>query len=236
MLDVDTVAFDADDTLWHNERFFRLTQQRFAELLADHADPDHLAERLLAAERRNLGRYGFGVKGFTLSMIETALEVTEDRVPAPVIRELIEAGREMLAHPIELLPHARDALAALHGHFRIMLITKGDLLDQERKLAQSGLGEYFDAVEVVSEKTADVYSRLFTRHAINAERAVMVGNSLKSDVIPVLHIGGWGVHVPHELTWELEHADPPRDHPRFREVPNLGHLPSLLRPRHAISG
>lgn len=236
MLDVDTVAFDADDTLWHNERFFRLTQQRFAELLADHADPDHLAERLLAAERRNLGRYGFGVKGFTLSMIETALEVTEDRVPAPVIRELIEAGREMLAHPIELLPHARDALAALHGHFRIMLITKGDLLDQERKLAQSGIGEYFDAVEVVSEKTADVYSRLFTRHAINAERAVMVGNSLKSDVIPVLDIGGWGVHVPHELTWELEHADPPRDHPRFREVPNLGHLPSLLQPRHAISG
>ncbi|PPB82173.1 putative hydrolase of the HAD superfamily [Albidovulum inexpectatum] len=236
MLDVDTVAFDADDTLWHNERFFRLTQQRFFRLLADHADPDHLAERLLAAERRNLGRYGFGVKGFTLSMIETALEVTEDRVPARVIRELIDAGREMLAHPIELLPHARETLAALHGSFRIMLITKGDLLDQERKLAQSGLGEYFDAVEVVSEKTADIYSRLFARHAIRPERAAMIGNSLKSDVIPVLQFGGWGVHVPHDLTWELERADPPRDHPRFRELSHLGQLPDLLHPPLPISG
>ncbi len=149
-----TIGFDADDTLWHNERFFHLTQARFAELLADHADPDHLAERLLAAERRNIGHYGFGIKGFVLSMIETAIEVTEENVPASVIAELMEAGREMLRHPIELLPHARAAVEQMADRHRVILITKGDLLDQERKLAQSGLGDLFSAVEIVSHKTA----------------------------------------------------------------------------------
>ena len=132
---ITTVGFDADDTLWHNEQVFRLTQERFAALLADHAEPEHLAARLLAAERRNLGHYGYGIKGFTLSMIETAIEVTDGRVPAPVIGDLLAAGREMLAHPIELLPHARAAVETLAGSHRVVLITKGDLLDQERKLA-----------------------------------------------------------------------------------------------------
>ena len=131
---LSVIAFDADDTLWHNERFFQLTQQYFAALLADYAPPEHLGERLLAAERRNLGHYGFGIKGFVLSMIETAIEVTEDRVPASVIREIIAAGQEMLRHPIELLPHARRAVEALAATHRILLITKGDRLDQERKL------------------------------------------------------------------------------------------------------
>jgi putative hydrolase of the HAD superfamily len=139
MQNLTTIGFDADDTLWQNERFFRLSQQRFADLLRDHADPDHLMARLLEAERRNLGHYGFGIKGFVLSMIETAIEVTEQRVPASVIAELIAAGQEMLRHPIELLPHARDAVEALASTHRVLLITKGDLLDQERKLAQSGL-------------------------------------------------------------------------------------------------
>ena len=159
-----TIGFDADDTLWHNERFFKLTQDRFAELLADHADPDHLAERLLAAERRNLGHYGFGIKGFVLSMIETALEVTENRVPGEVIADLIAAGQEMLSHPIELMPHARDAVEAVADTHRVLLITKGDLLDQERKLAQSGLGDLFDGVEIVSDKTRPVYEEIFARH------------------------------------------------------------------------
>ncbi|MDD8024864.1 MAG: HAD family hydrolase, partial [Paracoccaceae bacterium] len=136
-----TIGFDADDTLWHNERFFQLTQAHFFNLLAAHAAPEHLAERLLAAERRNIGHYGYGVKGFTLSMIETAIEVSEGRVPAGVISELIAAGREMLAHPIELLPHARTAIETLAGQYKLVLVTKGDLLDQERKLAQSGLGD-----------------------------------------------------------------------------------------------
>ncbi|MBT9386373.1 HAD family hydrolase [Pseudooceanicola sp. CBS1P-1] len=226
---ISTIAFDADDTLWHNERFFQLTQQRFADLLKDYAAPDHLDERLLAAERRNLGRYGFGIKGFMLSMIETAVEITGERVPGSVISQIIAAGQEMLVHPVELLPHAREAVedSAARG-YRVMLITKGDLLDQERKLAGSGLGELFDAVEIVSDKTATVYAELFSRHADGAARALMVGNSMKSDVLPVIAAGGWGVHVPHEVTWALEHADHPTQGDRFRELPDLGQLSAVL--------
>ncbi len=225
---VTIIGFDADDTLWQNEQFFRLTQERFAALLADYADPDHLAERLLAAERRNLGHYGFGIKGFTLSMIETAIEVTEDRVPAAVIRELIAAGQDMLSHPIELLPGVRDTVAALAGDYTLLLITKGDLLDQERKLAQSGLGDFFDGVEIVSHKTRAVYRTAFSRHGTGPEQAVMVGNSLRSDVIPAIEAGSWGIYVPHDLTWQLEHAAPPVGHARYREIAGLGALPSLL--------
>ena len=225
---LDTIGFDADDTLWHNERFFRLTQERFAALLAEHAETGDLDARLLAAERRNLGRYGFGVKGFVLSMIETAIEVTDGRVPAEVISELLAAGREMLDHPIELLPHAREAVEAVAGHYRVLLITKGDLLHQERKLAQSGLGDLFDAVEIVSDKTPQVYARIFARHGSGPEAALMVGNSLKSDVIPAIVAGGWGVHVPHGLIWEIEHAEAPVEHARFRALPDLAALPELV--------
>ena len=225
---VTTVGFDADDTLWHNERFFRITQDRFTALLADHADSDHLAERLLAAERRNLGHYGFGVKGFVLSMIETAIEITNEKVPARVIGELMQAGREMLASPIELLPHARAAVEAAADTYRVVLITKGDLLDQERKLAQSGLGDLFDGVEIVSNKTASVYSAIFDRHGDGAGRGMMVGNSMRSDVVPVIEAGGWGVYVPHGLTWEIEHAEAPHDSKRYRSLNDLGGLAALL--------
>lgn len=225
---LDTIGFDADDTLWHNEQFFRITQERFAELLADFAEKDHLGERLLAAERRNLGHYGFGIKGFVLSMIETALEVTENRVPGEVVAELIGAGQEMLSHPIHLLPHAGETIEVLAREFELVLITKGDLLDQERKLAQSGLGEMFDAVEIVSEKTRATYDRAFHVHGSGPDRAMMVGNSLKSDVIPALAAGSWGVFVPHEVTWELEHAERPEKALRFREIGDLSLLPELV--------
>jgi putative hydrolase of the HAD superfamily len=228
-MNLTTVAFDADDTLWHNERFFVLTQDRFAELLADHAGRDHLDARLLEAERRNLGHYGYGIKGFMLSMIETAIDVTEGRVPAQVIRRILDIGQEMLSHPIELLPHARAAVEAMSGgHHRVLLITKGDLLDQERKLAQSGLGDLFDGVEIVSEKTPQTYARIFTAHGDGPERAMMVGNSMKSDVLPALATGGWGVHVPFDLAWALEHAEAPADHARFRTLHDLGALPALV--------
>lgn len=222
------VGFDADDTLWHNEQVFRITQARFADLLADYAAPGDLARRLDAAERRNLRRYGFGIKGFVLSMIETAIEVTEQRVPASVIAELIAAGHDMLAHPIDLLPQARAAITALSGDVRVILITKGDLIDQERKLAQSGLGDLFDAVEIVSDKTPEIYARIFTAEAGAPARAMMVGNSMRSDVLPAIEAGAFGVHVPHDLTWEYERALPPARHPRYFELPDLGALPALV--------
>lgn len=227
-MQLTAIGFDADDTLWHNERFFKLTQGRFTELLREHAEPDHLAERLIAAERRNITHYGFGVKGFTLSMIETAIEVSEGRVPATILSEILAAGREMLSHPIELLPHARETIEALSDDYRILLVTKGDLIDQERKLAQSGLGDLFDAVEIVSDKKPPVYAEIFARHAEGTEHGLMAGNSLKSDVIPMIEAGGWGVHVPHELTWAFEHAEAPSAHPRFAELPDLGALPDLI--------
>lgn len=223
-----TIGFDADDTLWHNERFFRMTQDQFQALLADFADPDHLSDRLLDAERRNIGHYGFGIKGFVLSMIETAIEVTDQRVPASVIAQLIEAGQEMLRHPIDLLPHAQQAVEAAAQTHRVILITKGDLLDQERKLAQSGLGDLFHGVEIISAKTPEVYASIFTRHGDGPERAMMVGNSMKSDVRPVVDAGGWGVYVPHGLTWAIEHAEPPVEAPRYHELPDLGGLAALI--------
>ena len=221
-----TIGFDADDTLWHNERFFRATEDRFADLLASHMEGPHLRARLLDAERRNLGLYGFGIKGFVLSMIETAVEVTEGRVPGTVVGEILAMGRDMLAHPIELLPQAREAVEAAAAEGEVVLITKGDLLHQEQKLAASGLGDMFDAVEIVSDKTPSTYLRIFARHG--ARRAMMVGNSLKSDVIPAIAAGAWGVHVPHGIPWELEHADPPLDHPRFRAIASLGEFSSLI--------
>lgn len=228
MTRITTIGFDADDTLWHNERFFRLTQDHFVDLLREFTDRDTLEARLLAAERRNLGQYGFGIKGFVLSMIETAIDVTDGRVPARVISELLAAGQEMLRHPIELLPHAQDAIAALAPTHKLVLITKGDLLDQERKLAQSGLGEMFHAIEIVSDKTAPVYARIFARHGDGPEAALMVGNSMRSDVIPPILAGGWGVHVPHGLEWALEKAEPPLAHARFRVIAHLGLLPDLV--------
>jgi len=229
MATLTTVGFDADDTLWHNEQLFRFTEARFTELLRDHAEPAHLSERLLEAERRNLGHYGFGVKAFMLSMIETALDVTDDRVPGPVIRRIIAAGQDMLAHPIELLPHARAAVEAAADCHRVVLITKGDLMDQERKLAQSGLGELFAGVEIVSDKTPETYRTVFARHGDGAQAAMMVGNSLRSDIRPALEAGAWGVFVPHELSWALEAAEPPEGHPRYLELPDLGGLAALLQ-------
>jgi putative hydrolase of the HAD superfamily len=226
---ITTLGFDADDTLWHNERFFQLTEQRFTELLNAHGEKAEISKRLLEAERRNLAFYGYGIKGFMLSMIETAMEVTDGKAPASVVTEILGYGREMLRHPVETLPHARETLESLAGHYRLILITKGDLFDQERKLAQSGLGDFFNGVEIVSEKTAETYRRVFTRHGDGAERAMMVGNSLKSDVLPALAAGSWGVHVPHDLTWALEHEEPPQAEPRFRQIADLGGVAELLR-------
>ena len=226
-----TIGFDADDTLWHNERFFALTQDRFATLLADDLDKETLMARLLDAERRNLPHYGFGIKGFTLSMIETAIDVTQGRVGADVIAQILREGREMLGHAVELLPHAREVLEALHGKHNLVLITKGDLLDQQRKISLSGLADYFDGIEIVSAKTPEVYARIFDHYGNGAAQGVMVGNSMASDVLPMIAAGGWGVFVPHGLTWAIEHAEAPENQPRFAQLDDLGALPAWVAAR-----
>ncbi|WOI56419.1 HAD family hydrolase [Palleronia sp. LCG004] len=226
MTGLQAIGFDADDTLWHCEKFFRLTEGLFADMLRDHAAPEDLGARLIEAERRNLARYGFGVKGFVLSMIETAMDVTADRVPAHVLRRIIEAGHEMLEHPVDLLPHAAQTIEALHGQYALILVTKGDLLDQERKLAASGLGDWFDRIEIVSDKTARVYAGVFADHG-GAGAGLMVGNSMKSDVLPMIEAGGHGVFVPCNDTWILEAAEAPEGDARFHEITHLGELPAL---------
>ncbi|MBX5046666.1 HAD family hydrolase [Rhizobium lentis] len=223
-----TIGFDADDTLWQNEQYYRLTEAHFNRLLADFAEGPKISERLLEAEKRNLRHYGFGIKGFTLSMIETAIEITEGKVPASVIAKILDTGRDLLSHPVETMPHAHETLEALAGKYLLVMITKGDLFDQERKLAQSGLGDFFDAVEIVSDKTAVTYRRIFAKVGDGPERAMMVGNSLKSDIVPAIAAGSYGVFVPHELTWVLEHVDEPKEAPRFRKIGHLGELRELI--------
>ncbi|MBK1793897.1 HAD family hydrolase [Devosia sp. WQ 349] len=228
MARITTIALDADDTLWENEQFFRLTEERFTTLLRDHTDSADLNDRLISATMRNLAFYGFGAKGFTLSMIETALELTEHRVPGPVIAEILAAGRELLTYPVETLPYVDEALEALEKKYRLVLITKGDVIDQERKLAASGLAEYFAAVEIVQDKTTAVYERIFAQHTEGAGHTVMVGNSMKSDILPALEAGAFAVYVPHRLTWVSEQADEPKNHPRWAKIEHLGQLLTVL--------
>jgi putative hydrolase of the HAD superfamily len=228
----DLVAFDGDDTLWHNERSYREARDRFQRLLAragvdlSEADVEACVNR---TELANLQYFGYGVSGFTLSLIETAIEMTRGRITSPDLRELIDLAREMVTRDIELFPGAREVLEALSGTYRLMLVTKGDLLHQTSKLERSGLREYFTFVEVVSRKTPDVYAAILDRHGVEPDRFLMVGNSLRSDVLPVIEAGGWAVYVPAALSWSHEHAEVP-DETRARcfEVPELGALIPLV--------
>lgn len=225
------VAFDGDDTLWHNEPLFWATQDRFKALLAPYCPPEHLAERLLATEVANLALFGYGIKGFVLSMIETAIQVSDGQVANAVIHELIERGKHMLAHPVHLLDQVAETVAAVKaaGH-RVMLITKGDLIDQEAKLARSGLAHLFEAVEVVSEKDEALYRRLFAKYGSGCEACVMVGNSVRSDILPVLAAGFWAVHVAYAgPVWAHERAEAPVDHPRYVRLEHMGGLPGWLK-------
>jgi putative hydrolase of the HAD superfamily len=226
---ITTVGLDADDTLWHNESIFRLTQDRFRALMAEVAAADALDAKLAEVERRNLTIYGYGVKGFTLSMIETAMEITEAKAPARIIADILAAGREMLTHPVQPLPGVEAALADLAVDYKLVLITKGDLLHQEQKLAASGLGELFAAVEIVSEKDASTYERVFARYGTGAGEAAMCGNSVRSDVLPALEAGAYAAHVPYHLTWAHEMAEAPVGHPRFAELASIADLPGWVR-------
>jgi putative hydrolase of the HAD superfamily len=225
---ITTLAFDADDTLWQNEQFFRLTEQRFADLLRDYTDAPDLNDRLIAAVTRNLQFYGFGMKGFALSMVETALDVTDHRVPGTVIAEILAAGRELLSYPIETLPYVYQTLGQLQDTHRLILVTKGDVFDQERKLAASGLADYFAAVEIVADKNPATYTRIFDRHTDGPGHTVMVGNSLRSDIVPALAAGSFAIYVPHDLTWSYEHAEEPVDEPRYARIAHLGELAEAI--------
>lgn len=215
------IGLDADDTLWHNETLFRLTQARFDGLLAPFADAATVQSHLAAVERRNLHLYGYGAKGFTLSMLETALELSDSRLPATVLAEILGAGRELMRHPIDPLPGVLQALALLAERAPLVLITKGDLFHQESKLAASGLGRFFAGVEVVSEKTTDTYRRVFQRHGMAPERALMAGNSVRSDILPALDAGCHAALIPYPLVWAHEAAEVPHAHPRYRQFESL---------------
>ncbi len=227
---IGTIAFDADDTLWHNERIFIGAKDRYKHLLARYHDPDWIEERLDATESRNIRHFGYGVKGFTLSMIETAVELTEGRITGTEIREIIGFARDMLTSPIEILKGAPEAVAELSGKYKLMVITKGDLFDQEAKISRSGLGEYFEEVEIVSEKTVSVYQKIAKRHSIDLSGFVMVGNSLRSDILPVVEIGGRAVYVPYETEWfheRVEESD--LEGKEFDRIKDLSELPVWVR-------
>ncbi len=223
------IGFDADDTLWHNESIFERSHERYRALLAHYHDTPTVDRTLFATEMRNLDLYGYGVKGYTLSAIETAIELSAGKISAREIQELIELGRDMLAHPVDLLDGAAETLAALAPRHRLLLITKGDLRDQERKLAKSALAPHFRAIEIVSEKNADTYATIFRRHAIAPERFLMVGNSIKSDILPVLANGGAGALVPYHLLWAAERVEAlPKAEGRFFELKTLRELTAVL--------
>ncbi len=226
---IELVALDADDTLWHNEPLYISTRERLQDLLTRYEPAGVLEDRLYEVEIRNLEHFGYGVKGFVLSMIETAIELTDGRIESADIREIIDWGRRMLQHPVELLDGVRDTVAELSGRYPLILLTKGDLLHQESKLARSDLGRYFKGIEVVSEKDAHIYRSVMHRYAVPGERFVMVGNSLRSDILPVLEAGGHAVFVPYAVSWV--HEQVPAEaliDKQYHQIAHIRELPRLL--------
>jgi putative hydrolase of the HAD superfamily len=227
---IEVVGLDGDDTLWHSEQLFVDTQLRFRELLAPYVDldDDALDARLVEVERRNMTTFGYGVKAFTLSLIETAIEVTEGRVPATVVQAVLDLGKVLHDHPVQLLDGVREAVDALSDRYRLLVITKGDLLHQESKVARSGLAELLWGVEIVSEKDEATYRRVLTRNRVDPAGFVMVGNSVRSDVLPVLELGARAVHVPYHVTWVLEQAEPDPERHDFPVLESIRDLPACI--------
>jgi putative hydrolase of the HAD superfamily len=229
MVHFDAIAFDADDTLWHNERLYLEAQAGLADLLRRYRSPQDVERSLYATESRNMEHYGYGIKAYALSMIETAVELTEGRISGSDVRAIIGLARDMLAAPVELLPQAHEAVSRLARTHRLLLVTKGDPRDQEAKLARSGLGAFFPDPDVVSDKTRLTYERLLGRYTLDPGRFLMVGNSLRSDVLPVLELGGQAVYIPYHTTWQHEAAEPPPPgQPGFHQLDHLGQLPALV--------
>lgn len=221
MNNLKVIAFDADDTLWVNEPYFREVEDRFCALLEDYLPMHSSAKELFKVEMQNLELYGYGIKAFMLSMIETISVITESKGSLKLVEETIKLGKEMLEKPIELLEGVEDTLKALKGKYRLVVATKGDLLDQERKLRKSGLEEYFHHIEIMSEKRTADYQKLIKHLDIKPGEFMMIGNSVKSDILPVLELGGWGVHVPYHTTWAHELVDVEFENEQFKQVEKL---------------
>jgi len=230
-LDLNTIkviAFDADDTLWVNETFFRDAEIAFAKHLLDYGDEEDIVRILLDTEIRNLYTYGYGIKGFTLSMLETAHRLMGDKMNAETTAFILDKGKQMLAEPVEVLPHIEEVLEELSKKYKLVVATKGDLLDQERKLIKSGLIDYFHHVEIVSDKKETQYKKLVKHLDIEPQEFLMIGNSLKSDVIPVLAMGGYAFHIPFHTTWTHEQVDDEINHSKFRALTNAKELLDIL--------
>ncbi|PZO29256.1 MAG: HAD family hydrolase [Flavobacteriaceae bacterium] len=222
------IAFDADDTLWHNEPYFDEAQAKFCELFADYASKQEILQLILSHQVKNLPLYGFGIKAFTLSMIDSALELTNHQISGQGIQKIIDIGRDLLQKPVELLPEVEDVLQQLKGKYKLVVATKGDLKDQHRKLHDSGIGHYFHHIEVMSDKKELDYEKMLGRLDIKPDNFIMIGNSLKSDVLPVLNIGGHGYHVAYHTTWEYEKIDFEIQHENFKSLENIIDVLAIL--------
>ncbi len=223
-----TIAFDADDTLWHNEPYFDEAQERFCELFSGFASKQELLTLILNHQVKNLPLYGFGIKAFTLSMIESALDLTNHQLNGQVVDKIIQIGKDLLQKPVELLPNVEDVLQQLKGKYKLVVATKGDLKDQHRKLHDSGIGHYFHHIEVMSDKKELDYQKMLGRLDCLPEDFIMIGNSLKSDVLPVLNIGGTGIHIPYHTTWEYEKIDFEIVHNNFKSINSITEILDFL--------
>lgn len=227
-LNPKTIAFDADDTLWHNEPYFDEAQERFCELFQDYASSQEILGLILNHQVKNLPLYGFGIKAFTLSMIETALQLTNNTISGQGIEKILTIGKDLLQKPVELMPNVEAVLQELKGKYKLIVATKGDLKDQHRKLHDSGIGHYFHHIEVLSDKTELDYTKMLGRLDIQAADFLMIGNSLKSDVLPILNIGGYGIHVPYHTTWEYEKIDFKIEHENFLALTDIAEILKVL--------
>lgn len=228
---IELVGFDGDDTLWHSEGYYQTVHDQFERLVGAYVDlaDARLHERLLETEKRNIRLFGYGAKGMTLSMIETAIEITDARISATDVQELLRLGKEVLSHPVDLLPGIREAVAQVARDFQVVLITKGDLFHQEAKVARSGLADLFHRIEIVSEKDEATYRRVLGEFSLSPDRFAMVGNSLRSDIEPVVALGGWGVHMPYHITWAHEmETGLAGEHPRYVDIASPGEIPAAL--------
>ncbi|QEM04039.1 HAD family hydrolase [Mucilaginibacter rubeus] len=223
-MNLKVIAFDADDTLWVNEPYFQATEERFCSLLENFSPQHTISKELFKVEVDNLPLYGYGIKGYILSMIEAALSISEKNISVDVVETILQYGKDMLNQPIELLNEVEHVLSSLKDHYRLVVATKGDLLDQERKLKKSGLAHYFHHIEIMSDKKEDDYIKLIKHLDINPDEFMMIGNSLKSDVMPVINIGGHAVHVPYHTTWAHEHVETVLTHENFKHVHKISEV------------